>query len=51
MISVKQAQDTLIHILTKYPNYSDIQTFLQRRTLGMETIKARLLKLLKIIKQ
>ncbi|MDG2433412.1 YaiO family outer membrane beta-barrel protein [Flavobacterium sp.] len=24
----KQAQDTLIHILTKYPNYSDIRTFL-----------------------
>lgn len=24
----KQAQDTLVHILTKYPNYSDIRTFL-----------------------
>ena len=24
----KQAQDTLLHILTKYPNYSDIRTFL-----------------------
>ncbi|MEL1240419.1 YaiO family outer membrane beta-barrel protein [Flavobacterium flavipallidum] len=24
----KQAQDTLVHILTKYPNYHDIRTFL-----------------------
>jgi Flp pilus assembly protein TadD len=37
----KQAQDTLLQILTKYPNYSDIRTFLATTYSWMGTIKAR----------
>jgi hypothetical protein len=32
----KQAQDTLLQILTKYPNYSDIRTFLATTYSWME---------------